>query len=109
MRKSKFGDSQYEAHVTLGKMDARHKNMLIMSILPKSGFKITDIITMLVKGLEQEEFDTVITGKGDNLRQFTNEVQTTVLGLRNNGFEVLRYKIESTVVDSKFEDKFKLL
>lgn len=108
MKKHKFGDSQYEAHINLGEMSA-FQEMNLQNLLDNMGFKTTDIVAMPYEGLEQEDFYKIITTKDSNLKVLTERIKNSVLILSSLGYNVQRYKIESTVFDSKYEDKLGLL
>jgi hypothetical protein len=98
----------YEAHISLEDNNLVYPKRL-KETLERIDFQITDIVTMPVDGLEQEEFDYIITSRGTNLKEFTQKVLDAVITLQKEGYNVLRYKIESTIIDSKYEDKFNLL
>jgi hypothetical protein len=98
----------YEAHVNLGEMDTIHK-VALPEVLNNLDFKTTDIVNLPIEGLEQEDFDTIITTKSDKLEDIKNKVYLAVVGLTELGYKVNRYKIESTIIDSKFDDKWELL
>lgn len=98
----------YEAHISVLNEATVYPKRL-KSVLDKIGFHLTDIVTVPLEGLEQEEFDYILTSKGNKLKGFTEQVKNAVTMLKNSGYTVLRYKIESTILDSKYEDKLELL
>lgn len=98
----------YEAHVNLSAMSEKLEDGL-MEVLTKIDFKITDIVTMPYEGLEQEDFHTILTTKDSNLKILVDRVKDSVNLLIGLGYTVNRYKIESTILDSKYEDKLELL
>ncbi len=98
----------YEAHINLGDMSQLLEDGL-MEVLGKIDFKTTDIVTMPYEGLEQEDFHTILTTKDSNLQVLTQRVKDSVNLLAGLGYKVNRYKIESTIFDSKYEDKLELL
>ena len=53
--------------------------------------------------------DTFMTGHGKIYSDISNRMSDCIQELKNNGFKVWRYKIEDTLLDSKFTDHFKLL
>ena len=108
MKQHKFGDSQYEAHINLGEMSPTLENML-QDILIELNFKTTDIVALPYKNLEQEEFYKIITTKDANLKNLTRRIKDTVKFLSGVGYKVQRYKIESTIFDSKYIDDLNLL
>lgn len=108
MKKNRFGDSQYEAHINLGQMEKELEDKL-QKVLENINFKTTDIVALPYEGLEQEEFYKIITTKDSNLRAITSRVENSVSLLQYLGYNVQRYKIESTIIDSKYEDKLDLI
>lgn len=98
----------YEAHINLGEMDELQEANL-KTVLDKIGFKTTDIVNSPIEGLEQEDFHTILTTNDPNLSALKGRVGTSVLLLQAHGYKVNRYKIESTIWDSKFEDALELL
>lgn len=98
----------YEAHINLGDMSEELENKL-QNFLETINFKTTDIVAMPYDGLEQEEFYKIITTKDSSLRNLTSRIENAVSLLRFKGYTVQRYKIESTIFDSKYEDKLDLL
>jgi hypothetical protein len=98
----------FEAHINLGQMSEALEEKL-PRVLENINFKTTDIVAMPYEGLEQEDFYKIITTKDANLRALTSRIENSVSLLRYLGYEVQRYKIESTVYDSKYEDKLDLL
>lgn len=108
MGNPKFGNSQYEAHISLGKMSKYAEDKLI-PILNRVGFKVIDLAVIKKEGLEKEPFHIITTAHSKNLNSMCHNVSSAVDELRSQGYKVIRYKIESTVYDSKFEDKFNLL
>jgi hypothetical protein len=53
--------------------------------------------------------DSFCTARGENLEELKNRTKLFVKILQQNDFVVRRYKIESTVIDSKYDDAFELL
>jgi len=108
MKKSKFGEAQYEAHITLlGNVDK--KNELLLNVLKTLGMKVVDLVNIEKEGLQSEEFDVITTMHSPNLKDILGQTVLAVRTLQNMNFNVVRYKVESTIVDSKFDDKYKLL
>lgn len=98
----------YEAHVNLGEMNQELTDKLA-AVLSQIDFKTTDIVSMPYDGLETEDFTVIITTKDSNLKSLTKRINDSVLLLSGLGYNVQRYKIESTIIDSKYEDKLDLL
>lgn len=98
----------FEAHVNLGEM-TKDEELALVHLLEEINFKTTDIVNTPYEGLEQEEFHTILTTKDNNLQNLTKRIKDSCNLLIKQGYKVNRYKIESTVIDSKYEDKFNLL
>lgn len=98
----------YEAHINLGKMD-KTLEIVLPEVLKGIDFKTTDIVALPIKGLESEDFYKIITTKDTNLETMKLRVSSAVEQLIDMGYDVQRYKIESTIIDSKYEDFFNLL
>lgn len=98
----------YEAHINLGEM-TKEQELALFHLLQEIDFKTTDIVNTTYEGLEQEEFHTILTTKDSNLNNLMKRIEDSCELLINVGYKVNRYKIESTVIDSKFEDHFGLL
>jgi len=96
----------YEAHVNLGPVK---RPEALQHDLAEVGLKIVDLVGIKLPGLESEEFGIITTMHETNLKRLVSDVSMAVRLLREWGYTVQRYKIESTVYDSKFEDKFGLL
>ncbi len=98
----------YEAHINLGKMPHWLDDYL-PTVLRMVGFETTDIVNNPQPDLEQEDFYRIITTKDINLNTLTIRINSTVKYLKSLGYPVQRYKIESTIIDSKYDDKLGLL
>ncbi len=98
----------YEAHLNLGKMNSDLEKKL-PDVLKEIEFKTTDIVSMPYKDLESEDFYIILTTKDSHLGTLTQRVKNSVSLLQELEYDVQRYKIESTIYDSKYEDKLELL
>lgn len=98
----------YEAHINLGEMAGALADGL-PEVLNKINFKTTDIVSMPYEGLESEDFTVIITTKDSNLKVLTQRVKDSVNLLSGLGYKVQRYKVESTITDSKYDDVFGLI
>jgi hypothetical protein len=109
MKTHKFGASQYEAHLNIDKLEDSQTHPALLKLLTDLGLKVVDLVNIPLKGLESEEFGTITTMHSDNLQTLIDNTRKAVLALQKEGYRVLRYKVESCVLDSKFEDSMKLL
>lgn len=98
----------YEAHISLGEMNKNDEDMLI-PILNRVGFKVMDLAVIKKEGLENEPFHIIATAKSDCLQNLRDNVMSAVDTLKYAGYSVIRYKIESTIYDSKYEDALDIL
>lgn len=98
----------YEAHINLGDMVDTLADGL-PEVLSTIAFKTTDIVSMPYEGLETEDFTVIITTKDSNLKTLVQRIKDSVNLLIGLGYNVQRYKIESTIFDSKYEDAMGLL
>jgi 1,2-phenylacetyl-CoA epoxidase catalytic subunit len=98
----------YEAHINLDEMSEPQEEML-QEVLDKICFKTTDIVALPYENMEQEDFYKIVTTQDKNLKNLIQRVSDSVNLLMGLGYKVKRYKIESTVFDSKYEDQLNLL
>lgn len=95
----------YEAHITLEDTDRPED---LQSLLTDLGIKVVDLVNIPLDGLLNEE-GIITTLHSNRLDLLKDRVVYSVQALQSNGYKVLRYKIESTIFDSKHHDKFQLL
>lgn len=94
----------YEAHIEIAPIDQKNISLL-KDDLQDLGFNLVDLV-----GIEREyNLNLITTFHADNLSDLQDVVYNSVKQLKALGYDVKRYKIESTVIDSKFEDKLELL
>lgn len=53
--------------------------------------------------------DAFLTGRGKDLDELRNRMEALVRRLRDEGFTVWRYKLEDTLLDSRYGDPLQLL
>ena len=100
----------YEAHVTIepvfdGKLE------LLKEIAKSYNFRVADL---LMKKREEDselrsKHDTFMTGHSKSYADIAIRLQQLIVKAKDNGFTVWRYKIEDTLLDSRVEDKLKLI
>lgn len=95
----------YEAHITVKESSNPQK---LLSRLRDLNLKVVDLVNINIEGLNNEE-GIITTLHGSNLAHLTEQVRQAVQKLQLEDYTVLRYKIESTVLDSKHDDKLQLL
>lgn len=100
----------YESHVTIEPVfDERREQAKAIAI--KHGFRLADLL-MKKRSEETEERsskDTFMTGHGKHFEDIETRTKNLVIALQEDGYKVWRYKIEDTVLDSRFEDVYGLL
>ena len=100
----------YEAHVNVEPVFDELLDQF-RDICKKSLFRVAKLLMRKREGdsYTPHVTDSFCTGRDKRFDKLALRVVELVSLLRSEGFEARRYKIESTEVDSKFEDKFSLL
>lgn len=100
----------YEAHLTiLGMNEELLSYDSLLTEIKSLGLKPVDLVNIRREDLENEEFDLITTLHSPSLKEITAQTIKAVTHLKEKGYPVVRYKIESAVFDSKYEDTFNLL
>lgn len=106
----------FEAHITIEPVFNRPENENsdldnVKIIARKHGFVVADLLMQKRKDGTQERSkdDTFCTGRSKSFEDIVNRTSCLVKELQLIGFKVYRYKIEDTIVDSKFADELGLL
>lgn len=94
----------YEACIEIKPLDKKRLKELKVA-LDAIDFQIVDLVA-IKRG---DELNIITTSHAKNLQALNNRVGTAVRILQKLGYTVMRYKIESTVLDSKHEDKLGVL
>lgn len=100
----------FEAHVTIEPVfDARRDQAGVLARM--FGFKLADLLMKKrqVETAERSAHDTFMTGHGQVLEDLTERTRALVEALQAAGFQVWRYKIEDTILDSRTDDVLGLL
>lgn len=100
----------YEAHVTIEPVfNERLEQLNVMARF--HGFHVADLLMKkrVEDQPERSQYDSFTTARDSNLGALKLKTAAFVRRLRENGFQVWRYKIESTVFDSRYEDAFGIL
>ena len=100
----------YESHVTIEPVFNERLEEL-KELVEVNGFRVADLL-MKKREEDKEERsknDTFCTARDWSFEKLRGRTISVVRNLRNRGFAVWRYKIESTVVDSRYDDSFNLL
>lgn len=95
----------YEAHVTIDPVPEDQRETLQKMVTPDK-FKLAKLL--MDKGVPSQ-LDTFMTGHGKDLEDITSRVKNVCETLIKSGYKVRRYKIEDTILDSRFKDVLQVL
>jgi hypothetical protein len=100
----------FEAHVTIEPVfDERLDNFA--EICSKYKFRVAELL--MKKREEHQElrskYDSFCTGRGVSYKDLELRMIELIKNLKQREYKVWRYKIESTLLDSKYKDDLKLL
>lgn len=103
-------DLYYEAHVTIEPVfDDRLE--LFAAICKRHHFRVAELL--LKKRSQDTEVrsskDSFCAGRSKHFSVIANNTQAVVKDLIDAGFDVWRYKIEDTILDSKVDDIYNIL
>lgn len=96
-----MSDLYLESHVTISPVigELRETARIIAS---DYGFKLAHLVMLKDHGPDQpSQRDTFMTGHSKHIDELAHRTQRLVERLRDCGFRVWRYKIESCVIDSR--------
>lgn len=98
----------YESHVTIDPPEDS-QIALLTSLVQLENFRLAKLF-MRKGGVDEAHVDDAfMTGHGKELSDIRARTIALVNRLHENGFVVRRYKIEDTVLDSRFDDELELL
>jgi hypothetical protein len=95
----------YEAHITIEPVfDERLK--AFQECAPLYGFRVADLLMQKRSSdtAERSQYDTFATGRHQHLVALKIKMLALINWLNDNGYKVWRYKIEDTLIDSRYED-----
>jgi hypothetical protein len=100
----------FEVHITLDPVFDQQRN-LAAAIGLRWGFRLAELIMRKETGAPEQphQDDTFMTARGTDWNETRRRTIATVLDLQRAGFKVRRYKVENTLVDSNYEDRYQLL
>jgi hypothetical protein len=96
----------YEAHVTTDPVPDVEG---FKRIVNGCGFVPAKLLMQKGKTVEPSDLDMFCTARSSNLGAIIDMTHDVVLALQSNGFKVRRYKIESTLIDSRDTDELHVL
>lgn len=98
----------YESHVTLKPVFSYELERLKL-IAEMYDFRVAELLLKREDGTEElSQKDSFCSAKSENLEDICNRTKLFVQKL-NHEFEVIRYKIEDTLLDSRINDEWQLL
>jgi len=100
----------YEAHITIDPVFDKEREYA-EALANEYGFKLAKLI-MRKREADQErpaQDDTFMTGHSLDFTDIQSRTIDLCSTLRYSGFTVRRYKVEDTLVDSRFKDEWNLL
>jgi hypothetical protein len=95
----------YEAHVTIEPVwDERLAEF--KRIAEDEDFRVADLLMQkrVEDTPERSKFDSFCTGRNNDRHALTGNMIRLILNLKAAGFQVWRYKIEDTLMDSRYQD-----
>lgn len=99
-------DLYYECHVTVDPEFAKKHLELFAKISDMYNFRISSFLMFVDHG-EPKAFTTA---RGTDMTDIQTRMESLCKALKVNGFKVLRYKIEDTLLDSRHQgDTMELL
>ena len=100
----------FESHVTIEPVFENRLD-LFKTICQKHRFRVADLLMQKRKNdkPERSKHDSFCTSRSKLFYQIKQDTINLVLELKENGFDVWRYKIEDTMMDSKIDDEYGLL
>ncbi len=100
----------YESHVTIEPVFDERLALFIM-LCRGQKFHVADLLMKkrAKDELVRSSLDSFCTSRSNDYKDIALRTKFLVDRLKEEGFKVYRYKIESTLVDSRYDDEFHLL
>ena len=100
----------YEAHVTIEPIFDERLSQA-QAIAREYKFRVADLLMQKRKQdtPERSSRDTFMTGHSKSYEDIKERIHGLVNLLKKQGFKVWRYKIEDTLIDSKFNDELRVI
>lgn len=102
-------DHYFESHVTIAPVFGEELER-VKAIVSMHKFRVADLLMKRSREdtPERSKNDTFCTGRDVDYENLRLRTMATVLALQSASFDVWRYKIESTIIDSKYSDSLGL-
>lgn len=100
----------FEAHVTIEPVEGeRHEAFGVICGL--HGFRVAELLMKNRKSgtLERSPYDSFCTGRSPKYADLEGRMLRLLKDLREAGYQIWRYKIEDTLLDSRSDDTLFLL
>lgn len=103
-------DLYYECHITIDPVFGEERDRLARIIKPFK-FKLAKLVMKKSKGDEYKDsqLDTFMTGHGKYYSKLKVRMVNCIEVAKIEGYNIRRYKIEDTIIDSKHEDLLELI
>lgn len=100
----------FESHITIEPVFGEQLEQ-IKEICKEFDFKVAELLMKKREDdtEERSKFDTFATGHGKDLDVIKYRTKTLAEKLISAGFKLWRYKIEDTLLDSRFEDTLNIM
>lgn len=101
----------YECHITIEPILDAQQLFNLSALVSKYKFKVADLL-MKKRGhntLERSEYDTFVSSRDIDKEVLRNRMLDLLEELKLLNYKVWRYKIESVILDSKFDDKYGII
>lgn len=96
--------SYYESHVTIEPVYDKRLE-LFGEVCQRHGFRVAKLLmkTREVDNFERSPYDSFCTSRSGQFDEMKQRMIALINDLDENGFKVWRYKIEDTLLDSRFD------
>lgn len=96
----------YECHITIEPVFGE-RLALFTDIAGLHDFRVAKLL--MQKTLDPSQKDSFCTGRSRDLVELTARMRGLISDLKRGRFQVWRYKIEDTIIDSKIDDELGLV
>ena len=97
----------FECHLTFEPIMDESRLAQLKEIAAAFKFRVATLI--MVKGERPNDRDSFMTTRSDSFIDIENRMVECIRVLRSYNYRLIRYKIENTLLDSKFSDTLALL
>lgn len=103
-------ENYFECHITIEPVFESELET-VSGVASEFGFRPAKLLMQKRKSdtPERSKYDTFLTGRGYDLNDLSARMSQAIEAIQGLGFLVWRYKIEETVFDSRYNDRYHLL